>query len=63
MKWLLDTNALSELTKPAPAIEPLDWLEANEAGRAIHYGLTVVTRNREDFLRPVVSPWGQESSR
>ncbi|HEX5222646.1 MAG TPA: PIN domain-containing protein [Verrucomicrobiae bacterium] len=31
MKWLLDTNTLSELTKPAPARELIDWLEANES--------------------------------
>jgi predicted nucleic acid-binding protein len=35
VKWLLDTNTLSELTKPAPATKLLDWLEANEATTAI----------------------------
>ena len=35
MKWLLDTNTLSELTKPAPAAELLDWLGANEPETAI----------------------------
>jgi len=24
---------------------------------AVHYGLTVVTRNQSDFFLPVVSPW------
>ena len=138
VKWLLDTNALSELTKPSPASELIEWLEANEAdtavsaitigemvagierlpdgkkrrtlaralkflredyagkifdftegaavewgrlvaeaqkqGRklsvldsqieatAIHYGLTVVTRNSSDFFHPVLNPWKQPSS-
>ena len=31
MKWLLDTNTLSELTKPLPRAAVLEWLEANEA--------------------------------
>lgn len=35
MKWLLDTNALSELTKPSPANELIEWLEANEDDAAI----------------------------
>lgn len=30
MNWLLDTNAISELTKPEPAPHLLDWLEAHE---------------------------------
>lgn len=135
MKWLLDTNALSELTKPSPFAELLDWLEANESdtaisaisigemtagverlpdgkrrrlleralkflredyagkildftegaavewgrlvveaqkrGRklslldsqieatAVHFGLTVVTRNSADFFHPVFNPWDQ----
>lgn len=139
MKWLLDTNTLSELTKPAPAEALLDWLEANEAdtaisaitigelvagierlpegkkrrtlervlkflredyagrildftegaavewgrlvavalkqGRklsvldsqieavAIHHGLTVATRNGDDFFHPVLDPWEQRPSR
>ena len=139
MKWLLDTNALSELTKPAPFAGLLDWLEANESdsaisaisigemtlgverlpegkrrraleralkflredyggrildftegvavewgrlvadaqkrGRklsvldsqieaaAIHFGLTVVTRNHADFFHPVFNPWDQPPSR
>jgi toxin FitB len=133
VKYLLDTNALSELTKPAPSASLLDWLEANEpettvsvisigeitrgielmpeskrrrtlehtlkflredyAGRildytegvavewgrlaaeaqrdgkilavldsqieatAVHFGLTVVTRNEKDFFHPVFNPW------
>ena len=133
MKWLLDTNALSELTRPEPFEGLLDWLDANEldsgisaitvgemvagierlpdgrrrrtleralkflredyAGKildftegaavewgrlialarkrgrilsvlgsqieatAIHYGLTVVTRNHADFFHPVFNPW------
>jgi predicted nucleic acid-binding protein len=24
---------------------------------AIHFGLTIVSRNQKDFFRPVVSPW------
>ena len=139
MKWLLDTNALSELTKPVPFAGLLDWLEANESdsaisaisigemtlgverlpegkrrraleralkflredyggrildftegvavewgrlvadaqkrGRklsvldsqieatAIHFGLTVVTRNQTDFFNPVFNPWDQSPSR
>jgi hypothetical protein len=35
VKWLLDTNILSELTKPRPSDQLLDWLEANEEGSAI----------------------------
>jgi predicted nucleic acid-binding protein len=31
VKWLLDTNTLSELTKPRPCPGLLEWLEANEA--------------------------------
>ena len=133
MKWLLDTNTLSELTKPQPSSAVLDWLETNEAesalstislgemvlgierlpeskkrrrlerslrflrqdyagkvldfnegvavewgklvasaarqGRnlsvldsqieatAVHFGLTVVTRNAADFLNPTFNPW------
>lgn len=133
MKWLLDTNVLSELTKPLPSEGMLEWLEANERetamsvisigelvagvnslpeskrrreleralaflredyegrildftegaaaewgrlvalarqnGRvlsvldsqieatALHFGLTVVTRNNSDFLHPVLNPW------
>jgi len=133
VKWLLDTNALSELTHPEPFEGLLDWLDANEpdtgisaisvgemvagierlpegkkrrtlerslkflredyAGKildftegaavewgrligearkrgrnlsvldsqieatAIHYGLTVVTRNSTDFFHPVFNPW------
>lgn len=139
MKWLLDTTALSELTKSSPFRALLDWLEANEettaisaisvgemtlgvermsegkrrrsleralkflredyAGRmldftegvavewgrlvadaqkrgrnlsvldsqieatAIHFGLTVVTRNDADFFYPVFNPWEQPASR
>lgn len=137
MNWLLDTNTLSELTKPVPHAGLLDWLDANEAeaaistisigeivtgiehlpegkrrrsldrafrflredyagrildfsegvavqwgrlvaearrqGRilsvldsqieatAIHYGLTVVTRNSDDFFQPVFNPWESSS--
>jgi toxin FitB len=133
VKWLLDTNTLSELTKPQPFPDLLQWLEANEvasalsaisigeltlgierlaegkkrrvlerafrflrqdyAGKvldftdgvavewgrlvaqarregrnvavldsqieatAVHFGLTVVTRNSRDFLHPVFNPW------
>jgi toxin FitB len=35
VKWLLDTNTLSELTKPAPAPALVAWLRANEADAAI----------------------------
>jgi toxin FitB len=132
VKWLLDTNTLSELTKNQPDPGVLEWLEANEAesalsaisigemvlgierlpegkrrrrleqafkflredyagklldftegvavewgrlvaqaqaqGRslsvldsqieaiAVHFGLTVVSRNRADFFYPVVNP-------
>jgi predicted nucleic acid-binding protein len=138
VNWLLDTNTLSELTKPKPFAGLIDWLEANEAesaigaisigemvagiekmpeskrrrslerslkylredyagkildftegvavewgrltadarrsGRklsvldsqieatAIHFGLTVVTRNRADFFHPVFNPWEQSVS-
>lgn len=135
---MLDTNTLSELTKPSPHAGLLSWLKANEAeaaisaisigeivagiehlpaskrqrslerafkflredyagrildftegvamewgrlvaearkqGRilsvldsqieatAIHFGLTVVTRNGGDFYLPVFNPWEQPSS-
>ena len=138
MKWLLDTNTLSELSKPQPHPGLLAWLEANEAesalssisigemvlgierlpegkkrrrlqraltflredyagkildftegaasewgrlvaqarkgGRnlsildsqieaiAVHFGLTVVTRNRADFFHAVLNPWEPEVS-
>jgi len=137
VKWLLDTNTLSELTKPRPYPALLEWLEANEAesalssisigemvlgierlpegkkrrrleralrflregyagkvldfsegaavewgrlvarargqGRnlsvldsqieavAVHFGLTVVTRNRADFFHAVFNPWEPEA--
>ena len=35
MKWLLDTNTLSELTKPQPYSGLSEWLEANEAESAL----------------------------
>ncbi len=35
MNWLLDTNSLSELTKPAPYAGLLSWLKMNEAEAAI----------------------------
>jgi len=139
VKWLLDTNALSELTKPMPFKGLLEWLEKNEEGTAIssisvgemtlgverlpeskrrrlleralkflredyagkvldftegvavewgrlvakaqksgrklsvldsqieatavHFGLTVVTRNSADFFHPVFDPWKEPSSR
>ncbi len=138
MNWLLDTNTLSELTKPSPHAGLLTGLEANEAeaaisaisigeivagiehlpaskrqrslertfkflredyagrildfnegvavewgrlvaeakrqGRilsvrdsqieatAIHFGLTVVTRNGDDFYYPVFNPWSPSAS-
>jgi len=138
VKWLLDTNTLSELTKPAPFQGIIDWLEKNEeessisaislgemivgiellaegkrrrtlersliylredyAGKildftegvatewgrlvaaarkngrnlsvldsqieatALHFGLTVVTRNQGDFFHPVFNPWERNGS-
>jgi predicted nucleic acid-binding protein len=35
VKWLLDTNTLSELTKSSPAIEVTEWLDVNEADSGI----------------------------
>jgi predicted nucleic acid-binding protein len=35
VKWLLDTNTLSELTKPRPFPGLLEWLEVNEADSAL----------------------------
>jgi toxin FitB len=35
VNWLLDTNSLSELTKPSPHAGLLSWLKANEAEAAI----------------------------
>jgi predicted nucleic acid-binding protein len=133
VKWLLDTNTISELTKPNVSSKLLEWLDENEdeagisaitigelvfgiellpegkkrkllerslsflredyAGKifeftesvaaewgrlmaeakragmnlpvpdsqieatAVHFGLTVVTRNQSDFFYPVVCPW------
>jgi predicted nucleic acid-binding protein len=31
VKWLLDTNVLSEVTKPEPFPGLIEWLESNEA--------------------------------
>lgn len=133
MKFLLDTNTLSELTRPEPLARLMDWLEEHEAesaisaisvgemalgierlpegkrrrtlartleflredyggkildftegvsvewarlvaeaqrrgknlsvldsqieATAVHFGLTVVTRNEKDFYYPVFNPW------
>ena len=133
MKFLLDTNTLSDLSKPVPFPGLLEWMESHEAetaisaisvgemavgiermpdskrrrslertfgflredyagkildftdgvaiewarlvataqkaGRnlsvldsqieatAVHFGLTVVTRNEKDFFYPVLNPW------
>lgn len=35
MNWLLDTNTLSELAKPAPFAGLVDWLEMHESESAI----------------------------
>lgn len=35
MNWLLDTNTLSELTKPVPFAGLVEWLERNEPETAI----------------------------
>ncbi len=35
MKWLLDTNILSEVTKPLPSSKVVDWLRAEGADSAI----------------------------
>jgi toxin FitB len=35
VNWLLDTNTLSELTKPEPFPGLLDWLEAHEPESAV----------------------------
>jgi predicted nucleic acid-binding protein len=35
VNWLLDTNALSELTKPEPFDGLVDWLEIHEAETAL----------------------------
>ena len=35
MKWLLDTNVLSEATKPEPFPGLLEWLDANESETTI----------------------------
>ncbi len=39
MKWLLDTNVLSELFKASPASEVLDWIEKNERD----FGISVIS--------------------
>ena len=133
MKFLLDTNALSELSKPIPFPQLLEWLDTHEPetaissvsigelalgierlpeskrrrelartfgflredyggkilnftegvaiewarlvakaqkhghnlsaldsqieATAVHFGLTVVTRNEKDFFHPVFNPW------
>jgi hypothetical protein len=35
VKWLLDTNTISEITRPKPAAKVVDWLDANETDSAI----------------------------
>ena len=40
----------------------LSVLDSQIEATAIHFGLTVVTRNSADFLHPVVNPWKESSS-
>jgi len=35
VKWLLDTNTVSEITKPKPSEPVIQWLEQNETESAI----------------------------
>lgn len=54
MKWLLDTNVLSEVTKPLPSSKVEDWLRAAAKDSAIdpvvlgelRYGILILPRGR-----------------
>ena len=46
MSYLVDTNILSELRRPVPAIDRA------LAATALHHDLTMVTRNARDFAYP-----------
>ena len=37
MKWLLDTNVLSEVTRPQPSPKVEAWLRAGDNGLGVEY--------------------------
>ena len=41
----------------------LSVLDSQIEATAVHFGLTVVTRNEKDFFHPVFNPWRETSSR
>src|SRR5258708_33684424 len=41
----------------------LSVLDSQIEATAVHFGLTVVTRNSADFFHPVFDPWKKSSSR
>ena len=40
----------------------LNLLDSQIEATAVHFGLTVVTRNIRDFFHPVYNPWSQTAS-
>ncbi|HUS36998.1 MAG TPA: type II toxin-antitoxin system VapC family toxin [Verrucomicrobiae bacterium] len=58
MKFIVDANVLSELTRPAPNPRVLDWLRDNEADLAvtpivlgeIEYGILLLAQGRQRRL-------------
>ena len=67
MKFLADTNLVSELIKERPNEAVMAWIQKNDpdfvldtviAAVALEHGLTVATRNTQDFPDvPAVNPW------
>jgi predicted nucleic acid-binding protein len=59
VKYLVDANVLSEVTKSHPSVQVTDWLRQNEpdlkdsliAATALVHDLTVATRNARDFQK------------
>ena len=60
MKYLIDTNVLSEVRKGARAGDPLPLADSLLAATAKVHGLTLVTRNTPDIARTgaaTLNPW------
>ena len=71
MNWLIDTNVISELRKPKPAVVVINWLSELSIGKAftstmniaeLIYGANSVRdflkkRELEQWVEAVVRPW------